>query len=89
MAINTAEPVTVVPYTPEHQSEWDKYVETSRNGVFLFHRNYMDYHADRFKDNSLMFYRKNQLVGLLPANLKDDALQSHGGLTFGGIIVRL
>ncbi len=87
MASNTAEPVTVVPYTPEHQQEWDKYVEESRNGVFLFNRNYMEYHADRFKDHSLMFYRKNQLAGLLPANLKDDALQSHGGLTFGGVIV--
>jgi hypothetical protein len=47
----------------------------------------MEYHADRFKDNSLMFHRKNQLVGLFPANLKDGELQSHGGLTFGGVIV--
>lgn len=45
----------------------------------------MEYHADRFKDHSLMFYRKNRLIGLLPANLKDGELQSHGGLTFGGV----
>lgn len=87
MASNPAEPVTVVQYTPEHQTEWDNYVDESRNGVFLFHRNYMEYHSDRFKDHSLLFYRKGQLAGLLPANLKDDALQSHGGLTFGGVIV--
>ncbi len=87
MASNTAESVTVIPYTPAHQQEWDNYVDQSRNGVFLFRRNYMEYHSDRFKDHSLIFQRKGQIVGLLPANLKDDALQSHGGLTFGGVIV--
>ncbi len=87
MALNTAEPVKIVPYTTGHQQEWDNYVDASRNGVFLFHRNYMEYHSDRFKDHSLMFYRKNQLAGLFPANIKDNALQSHGGLTFGGVIV--
>ncbi len=46
----------------------------------------MDYHSDRFNDHSLVFTRKNRLIGLLPANIKDEALYSHGGLTFGGII---
>jgi hypothetical protein len=87
VAANTVESIKVVLYTAEHQQEWDNYVNNSRNGVFLFNRNYMEYHSDRFKDHSLMFYLKNQLVGLFPANLKADALQSHGGLTFGGIIV--
>ncbi|XHH09329.1 MAG: GNAT family N-acetyltransferase [Candidatus Bathyarchaeia archaeon] len=86
MPIQT-DPVRILQYTPDHQREWDSYVDQSRNGVFLFNRNYMDYHADRFKDHSLMFYRKNKLAGLFPANIKDDALQSHGGLTFGGVIV--
>jgi hypothetical protein len=87
MASKTAEQVTVIPYTPAHQQEWNKYVDESRNGVFLFNRNYMEYHSDRFTDHSLIFYRKGHIVGMLPANLKDDVLQSHGGLTFGGIIV--
>jgi hypothetical protein len=87
MVSNNSETVTVIEYSPEHQQEWNNYVEQSRNGVFLFHRNYMEYHSDRFKDHSLMFYRKGQLAGLFPANLKDGTLQSHGGLTFGGVIV--
>jgi len=87
MFSNIAEPVTVVPYTSEYKQTWDNYVDESRNGVFLFHRNYMEYHSDRFKDHSLMFFKKKQLVGILPANLKDDVLQSHGGLTFGGLII--
>jgi hypothetical protein len=46
----------------------------------------MEYHSDRFKDYSLMFYRKGKLIGLLPANIKNHSLISHEGLTFGGII---
>ena len=46
----------------------------------------MEYHSDRFKDYSLLFYRDGQLVGLLPANIRNDTLFSHEGLTFGGVI---
>jgi hypothetical protein len=87
MVTDAADLVSVQPYTPEHQQLWDGYVAESRNGVFLFNRGYMEYHSDRFKDHSLMFFKNGQLIGLLPANIKDSALQSHGGLTFGGVIV--
>ncbi|MCR4692072.1 MAG: GNAT family N-acetyltransferase [Lachnospiraceae bacterium] len=53
----------------------------------MFDREYMDYHSDRFIDHSLMFYRDGKPVALLPANEKDSRLQSHGGLTYGGMIV--
>ncbi len=46
----------------------------------------MEYHSNRFKDNSLLFYQGNDLVAVLPANLEDSTLCSHGGLTFGGVI---
>ncbi len=49
----------------------------------------MEYHSDRFLDHSLFFYRGNELVALLPANLANHVLYSHGGLTFGGLITRL
>lgn len=39
-------------YTPADKAQWDKFVETSRNGTFLFRRDFMDYHADRFADHS-------------------------------------
>ena len=59
----------------------------SKNGTFLFERQFMDYHADRFTDCSLMFYRDNALYALLPANVKGDVLTSHGGLTYGGLVM--
>lgn len=77
-------PVTIRPYTPDNAKPWNDFVATSKNGTFLFNRNYMDYHADRFTDASLMAYEGEHLVALLPANKKADVLQSHGGLTYGG-----
>ena len=52
----------------------------------MFDRNYMDYHKDRFKDHSLLFYDENILVALLPMSEHGDELISHGGLTYGGFI---
>ena len=59
----------------------------SKNGTFLFDRRFMDYHADRFEDCSLMVYRRGVLYALLPANIKGEVLTSHGGLTYGGLIM--
>lgn len=74
-------------YTPDKANEWNRFVTASKNGTFLFDRQFMDYHADRFTDCSLMFYRDNALYALLPANVKDDVLTSHGGLTYGGLVM--
>jgi len=46
----------------------------------------MEYHADRFEDASLMVFKKNKLVAILPAHKKEGVLASHGGLTYGGLI---
>lgn len=77
----------VVRYTPGKADEWNRFVAESKNGTFLFHRNYMDYHRERFADHSLMFYRKGKLYALLPANEKGKVLVSHGGLTYGGLVM--
>lgn len=47
----------VIPYTPQHKEVWNSLVNSSRNGTFLFQRQFMDYHADRFTDVSLIFYK--------------------------------
>lgn len=78
--------IEVTPYSSEYKDQWDSFVSDAKNGVFLFNRDYMEYHKDRFVDNSLLFFSNHKLVGLLPANLVGDALQSHGGLTFGGVV---
>lgn len=74
-------------YTSQQQSAWDALVETSVNGTFLFKRDYMEYHAHRFVDFSLMVYSKNKPVALLPASIRDGEVTSHGGLTYGGFVV--
>lgn len=76
-------------YTPQCQSRWDDFIATSANGTFLHRRAYMDYHADRFTDCSLMFEddAAGRLLAVLPANREGATLVSHRGLTYGGLIV--
>jgi hypothetical protein len=78
--------VTVAVYKPENKASWDTFVSASKNGTFLILRDYMEYHSDRFLDHSLLFYKDDKLVGVLPANIESHVLNSHGGLTFGGVI---
>lgn len=73
-------------YSPGHAQAWNAFVAKAKNGVFLFDRGYMDYHADRFADHSLMVIADDKLVGLIPANEAGGVLASHGGLTFGGVL---
>ena len=48
----------------------------------------MEYHADRFNDCSLLLHRDGRLVGILPASLNSiNSLTSHGGLTYGGLVL--
>jgi len=77
---------TIERYTDSQQTEWNSFVAQSRQGSFLFDRRYMDYHADRYADCSLMFFRKERLYAMLPANVMGDTLYSHQGLTYGGLI---
>lgn len=77
----------IVPYSEAYKDSWNAFVQTSKNGLFLFDRNYMDYHKDRFPDASLMAFKDNgDLVAVIPANTRGKTIQSHGGLTFGGVV---
>lgn len=74
-------------YTPDRAVEWNRFVAQSKNGTFLFDRRYMDYHADRFTDHSLMVFRREKLYALLPGNVSEDTFHSHQGLTYGGLVM--
>jgi len=67
---------------------WNTFVSTAHNATFLFHRDFMEYHQERFQDNSLLIFNKGSLVALLPAHINDTVLSSHQGLTYGGIITQ-
>lgn len=74
-------------YGESKKEIWDNFVRNSKNALFLFEREYMDYHKERFSDYSLLFYNnKDVLIALLPATKENDNLISHGGLPFGGFL---
>lgn len=73
-------------YAPEDRAAWNDHVASARNGTFLFHRDFMEYHADRFEDHSLLVMDGARLLAILPANRDGQRLVSHGGLTYGGFV---
>ena len=68
---------------------WDAFIAQSRNGTFLFHRQFIEYHADRFADYSLLLYKDTTLLAVLPAHYKGSTVYSHWGLTYGGLVLPL
>ena len=78
--------ITAVRYTASHRDDWDAFVASAKNATFLFRRDYMEYHADRFADASLMFFDDETLVAIMPASAHGSEIVSHAGLTYGGIV---
>lgn len=76
-------------YRPALRERWNAFVAASKNGPFLFDRGFMEYHADRFEDASLVAFEGEDeavIAALLPASRHGDRLVSHAGLTYGGWI---
>jgi hypothetical protein len=78
--------IEIVKYESQYKSRWDDFVSKSKNGTFLFYRDYMEYHSDRFIDSSLLFFDDDVLIAVMPANVSGAVVHSHEGLTFGGVI---
>lgn len=66
---------------------WNRFIDGSKNATFLFKRDFLEYHKDRFQDHSLLFFKDELLVGLLPANRVGDEIYSHQGLSYGGVLL--
>jgi hypothetical protein len=77
--------IDIVRYESSYKSRWNDFISKSKNGSFLFFRDYMEYHKDRFFDSSLLFFEDDVLIAVMPANVSGSVLQSHEGLTFGGV----
>ena len=74
-------------YDLSMKDEWDNFLDVAANTHFFFKRDFLDYHRDRFEDHSLIFYNeKSQVVALLPANVNENIIYSHAGLSFGGLV---
>ena len=74
-------------YSEDQKARWNEFNRLAKNGNFLFDRDYMDYHKDRFEDHSLMVYKKDKLICIIPACKVQNSIISHAGLTFGGVII--
>ncbi len=78
---------TIKKYNKNFYDDWNEFVSISKNGTFLFHRDFMEYHKDRFEDLSLLLYKKDKLIALFPAHKADDTIYSHQGLSYGGMLL--
>ncbi|TDP01608.1 GNAT family N-acetyltransferase [Flavobacterium sp. 245] len=77
---------TVKIYDQNDYKLWNDFITEAKNATFLFHRDFMDYHKDRFDDFSLLIFENEKLKAILPANKKGKSVHSHQGLTYGGLV---
>lgn len=73
-------------YQSSNKLEWDNFVKIAKNSTFLFHRDFMEYHSQKFVDASYLIYKKGKLEGIFPGNISNNIYYSHQGLTYGGLI---
>jgi hypothetical protein len=83
----TRQQPSVIRYALSSRAAWDAFVDASRNGTFLFRRDYIEYHCERFQDFSLVIPAGDHVSALFPANRDGDTVISHAGLTFGGLVL--
>jgi hypothetical protein len=91
MAANEASSFRVVPFAPQHAQLWDDFVWQANNGTLFHTRAFLAYHpAERFHDDSLLFFKEGKLLAVLPAAIRaEDAsriLRSHPGASFGSFV---
>ena len=77
---------SIRPYQESDYELWNTFVSAAKNATFLFHRDFMEYHKERFEDFSLLVFDKVKLVAVLPANRIENKVYSHQGLTYGGLV---
>lgn len=77
----------IIKYQPSQKTVWNGFIKNAKNATFLFQRDFMDYHSDKFMDYSLLIFRGKKLVALLPANISGSELLSHQGLSYGGLVL--
>jgi len=79
---------SVRKYTSADYLQWNDFINQAKNATFLFHRDFMEYHQDRFEDYSLLVEDEKSWIAVLPANRVEDEVFSHQGLTYGGLVYR-
>lgn len=80
--------VEIIRYNSSFKNTWNKFVNEAKNSTFLFQRDFIEYHKDRFEDFSLLIFKERKLVALFPANFVLNDIYSHQGLSYGGFLVK-
>ena len=104
MPLKIANQMTIIPYSINRKELWDKFVSQATGGSFLLQRSYMDRHADRYFDCSVLVFDRKELSeddkestlddkylrAVFPANWDEQRriVCSHESLLYGGLIVR-
>ncbi|MBU6158229.1 MAG: GNAT family N-acetyltransferase [Bacteroidetes bacterium] len=85
--------IEVRRFSQQVESEWDQFVsDNNRNATFLHLRKFFNHNPlNQEDDASLMFYKKNKLISVLPAAIIEQAsvhiLNSHPRSTYGGYVL--
>lgn len=78
--------LSIKRYTKNDFNTWNEFVANAKNSTFLHNRLFMEYHSDRFEDFSLIVLDGEKWIAVLPANVVENQLYSHQGLTYGGLL---
>ncbi len=85
--------ITIQRYSESEKRLWDEFIATSPQGTIFHTRRFLSYHpSERFKDHSLLFYKKGSLIAAFPAaettTGEYKGLASHPGASYGGICTK-
>lgn len=76
-------------YQKDYQKVWDNFVMSSNNGTIFHLQKFLNYHPkNRFNWHHLIFEERDNVIALLPAQLKGDKLISPAGASFGGFVTQ-
>ena len=78
--------IELLEYTHAYKSKWDQLILESRNGTFIFCRDYLEYNSNNFLDHSFVILKKGRIEAVIPGHIKDSTYYSHQGLTYGGVV---
>ena len=79
--------IKVTKFINENTTIWDNFINCSNNGTLFQYRSFLNYHENiDFEDHSLLFYKNNKLIAVLPATIENNIFNSHPGISFGSFI---
>jgi hypothetical protein len=80
-------------YQKDDRSRWERFISTAENGTIFHRQRFLAYHPpDRFRSHHLIFRKKNRMLAVLPAVIREQngrrMLISHAGASYGGFVIQ-